>query len=275
MTQTLAPTGTARPDVIAWMDAAVAGDRQAFGRLYEHYHPVVLRFVRHRVRDLSRAEDLAADTFAKALRQIGTFAWVGRDPGAWFITIARNLVADHFKSGRYRVEITTDDILNAAPAAASSLGNPDVDVLAHLDHAELRKALLLLGDEQRECVILRFFRGLDVRETAAAMGKQETAIKALQFRAVRALERVYRTGKATGKRDLPLGPPPVARVPAPRQPEPDPVPEPVREPEPLVRRIAWRCSTCTRRYAQPYATHGAPRPCGGWLEVVDLAGATP
>jgi RNA polymerase sigma-70 factor (ECF subfamily) len=48
-------------------------------------------------------------------------------------------------------------------------------------------AVARLGDEQRECVLLRFVQGLSVSETAAAMGKNEGAVKALQHRAVRKL----------------------------------------------------------------------------------------
>ena len=47
-----------------------------------------------------------------------------------------------------------------------------------------------LGAEQQECVVLRFLQGLSVAETALAMGKNEGAIKALQYRAVRALGRM-------------------------------------------------------------------------------------
>ena len=48
-------------------------------------------------------------------------------------------------------------------------------------------AVSRLGDEQRECVMLRFVQGLSVSETAAVMGKNDGAIKALQHRAVRKL----------------------------------------------------------------------------------------
>jgi RNA polymerase sigma-70 factor (ECF subfamily) len=44
-----------------------------------------------------------------------------------------------------------------------------------------------LGDEQRECVMLRFIQGFSVSETAQVMGKNDGAIKALQHRAVRKL----------------------------------------------------------------------------------------
>ena len=44
-----------------------------------------------------------------------------------------------------------------------------------------------LGAEQRECVMLRFIQGMSVSETAAIMGKNDGAIKALQHRAVKKL----------------------------------------------------------------------------------------
>ena len=48
-------------------------------------------------------------------------------------------------------------------------------------------AVRQLGDEQRECVLLRFIQGFSVVETAEVMGKTDGAIKALQYRAVRKL----------------------------------------------------------------------------------------
>jgi RNA polymerase sigma-70 factor (ECF subfamily) len=49
------------------------------------------------------------------------------------------------------------------------------------------QAVQQLGDEQRECVMLRFVHGFSVAETAQVMGKNDGAIKALQHRAVRKL----------------------------------------------------------------------------------------
>jgi RNA polymerase sigma-70 factor (ECF subfamily) len=50
-------------------------------------------------------------------------------------------------------------------------------------------AVKALPPDQQECIVLRFLRGFTVAETALAMGKNEGAIKALQYRAVRALRR--------------------------------------------------------------------------------------
>jgi RNA polymerase sigma-70 factor (ECF subfamily) len=47
-----------------------------------------------------------------------------------------------------------------------------------------------LGPEQQECIVLRFLQGMSVAETAAVLGKNEGAVKALQYRAVKALARL-------------------------------------------------------------------------------------
>jgi RNA polymerase sigma-70 factor (ECF subfamily) len=95
------------------VERAQAGEAEAFGLLYDRYFDTVFRFVYFRVGNRQLAEDLTSDTFLRALKRIGSFTWQGRDLGAWLVTIARNLVADHFKSGRYRLEITTGDVLDA------------------------------------------------------------------------------------------------------------------------------------------------------------------
>jgi RNA polymerase sigma-70 factor (ECF subfamily) len=165
------------------VELAKAGDGEAFGRLYDRYFDLVYRFIYFRVNDRSLAEDFTSETFLRALRRIATISYQGRDIGAWFITIARNIVLDHIKSARNRLEITTADTIEGPERAPST----EAAVLEVLTSERLMQAVGQLGDEQRECVMLRFVHGLSVAETAQAMGKNDGAIKALQHRAVRKL----------------------------------------------------------------------------------------
>jgi RNA polymerase sigma-70 factor, ECF subfamily len=159
------------------------GDGEAFGLLYDRYVDIVYRFVYFRINDRALAEDFTSETFLRALRRIGTISYQGRDIGAWFITIARNIVLDHLKSARHRLELTTADTLEGKEQAEST----ESAVLGLLQSERLMQAVSQLGDEQRECVMLRFVQGLSVSETAGVMGKNDGAIKALQHRAVRKL----------------------------------------------------------------------------------------
>jgi RNA polymerase sigma-70 factor, ECF subfamily len=168
------------------VERAQSGETEAFGQLYDQYSDTVYRYIYYRVGGKATAEDLTSETFLRALRRIGTFTWQGRDFGAWLVTIARNLVADHFKSSRFRLEVTTGEMLDANEVERS----PEDSVLESLSNAALLDAVRRLNPQQQECVTLRFLQGLSVAETARAMGKNEGAIKTLQYRAVRTLARL-------------------------------------------------------------------------------------
>jgi RNA polymerase sigma-70 factor, ECF subfamily len=175
-------------DAEAWalVAAAQTGDVGAFGQLYDRYLSTVYRFIYYRLGDRVQAEDLTSETFVRALRRLSSLTNQGRDPAAWLVTIARNLILDHVKSARYRLEVSTDELLEPNNPTADA-DSPETMVLAGLTNARLIEAIRELSDEQRECIVLRFLHGLSVSETARVMGKNDGAIKAMQHRAVRRL----------------------------------------------------------------------------------------
>jgi RNA polymerase sigma-70 factor (TIGR02952 family) len=170
-------------DVWALVHRAQQGDPEAFGELYDHYVTMVHRYVYHRVGDRALAEDVTSETFVRALRRIDSLSFQGRDVGAWLVTIARNIVLDHVKSSRYRLEVATADMRDADRAT----DGPEDAVVTHLTNRQLLECVQQLGSDQQECIVLRFIHGLSVSETAEIMGKKDGAIKALQHRAVRRL----------------------------------------------------------------------------------------
>ncbi|WP_255649916.1 sigma-70 family RNA polymerase sigma factor [Frankia sp. ArI3] len=189
---TAAPDGPTESERAALVARARQGDTEAFGLLYDHYAELVFRYALYRLGgDPAAAEDIVSETFLRALRTIGAFRWQGRDIGAWFVTIARNLLIDQARSARRRFEIPTADILAAADERATALAvpGPEESIVAVLTHRELLDAVRRLRPDQQECIALRFLEGLSVRETALAMGRTEGAVRALQLRAIRALAR--------------------------------------------------------------------------------------
>jgi RNA polymerase sigma-70 factor (ECF subfamily) len=180
---------TASPDQLARIEALVqlaqGGDAEAFGQIYEEYVDVVYRYLYVRCGSHHLAEDLTAETFVRALRRLDSFTWTGKDIAAWFVTIARNLVVDHVKSSRYRMEVTTGELLDADEHAQA----PETEVLGQMRDRRLLEAVKTLKGDQQECIVLRFLQGLSLAETAAILGRKENAVKQLQFRAIRALHR--------------------------------------------------------------------------------------
>ncbi|MHA6792545.1 sigma-70 family RNA polymerase sigma factor [Pseudonocardia bannensis] len=174
----------------ALVKACQAGDMQAFSELFDRYHEIVFRYVLFRMGDRTLAEDITQETFVRALRRIGSVSYQGRDIGAWFVTIARNLIFDHVKSSRYRLESTTAEIIELSP----STGGPEQQVLDNATNEELLRCIAKLNPDQQECIQLRFLQGLSVAETAQLMDRNEGAVKALQHRAVRRLAQLLPDG---------------------------------------------------------------------------------
>ena len=174
---------------------AQAGNRDAFGQIFDEYHQPIYRFIVSRVGRPSDAEDLTQLIFVKALEALPRYTARGIPFGGWLFRLARNAVIDHVRTRRDHLELTAEvqrPTEEAGPEATAAL-RQDLDAVA--------KALDVLTDEQREVIELRFFAGLSAREAAEAMGKQEGTIRGLQFRAIASLRRALGTQLS----DAPLG----------------------------------------------------------------------
>lgn len=185
-----APTATVHTedDEEELVRLAQAGDGAAFGRLYDRYLPSIYRYTYSKTSSRSAAEDLTSETFLRAFRAIARRPRAQLNFAAWLVTIARNVVIDHHRSGWSRLAIVTDEV---DPQVDEAIG-PEAAALASVGEAALRAALGRLPDDQRECLLLRFFTGLSINETATAMDRTDGAIKQLQFRATNRLRRILK-----------------------------------------------------------------------------------
>jgi RNA polymerase sigma-70 factor (ECF subfamily) len=169
------------PDVI---ERARSGDRAAFGELYDTHVDAVYRYVLYRVREPSDAEDLASEVFTRAFANIHRYRWQGKSFLAWLYTIARNAVTD-----RRRRERPTVDLDDAYGVAEEGPTAHDRAVRGEQVDA-LRGAVKHLTTEQQEVLVLRFVENMSSRQVAKVLGKNEGAIRALQFRALGRLRKL-------------------------------------------------------------------------------------
>ncbi len=181
---------TVDPQVVSLVERARDGDEHAFAQLYDLYLDQIFGYVRRRVGSREVAEDLVGDVFLRAWRRFDRFEWQGVDLGAWLTTIARNRVHDHFKSARFRLERSTDDIGDRDPSPTTD--HPERVAEARELARSLASALEELKDDHREVIELRFVHDMSVTETAAVLGRTVGATKALQYRALRALAGIVR-----------------------------------------------------------------------------------
>jgi RNA polymerase sigma-70 factor (ECF subfamily) len=176
----------ARPSSWSVVDAVQAGDFSAFAEIYRQHSKSIVDYAYSRTGNRPLAEDVASETFLRALRSIRTVHYSGKELKSWLTTIARNIVIDTMRSPWHRHAIVTADI----PEALGQFDSPEQDVLDGLDQAVLLRGIGDLSAPQRECVWLRFFANLSVDEVGERMGRNATSVRALQYRAVRRLAEI-------------------------------------------------------------------------------------
>jgi len=174
------------PEQQALLERASRADPQALGQVYDQYVNRIYSYIYHRVGQAEQAEDLTGQVFVRMLEAVRTGQGWKSSFSGWLYRIAHNLVIDFY---RRRGRASFVDIDEAPPIIATE-DDPSRQAQATLDREDLRAALGQLTEEQAQVITLRFLEDLSIAEVAAIMGKNEGAIKALQYRAVLALRRI-------------------------------------------------------------------------------------
>lgn len=164
-------------------DAVKEGDSSAFGKLYDHYQPMIYRFVLIKVSRREEAEDITHQVFFQAWQSIRTYQHRGYPFGSWLYRIARNQVIDHYRSQKDDVSLEAADLEDAS----HQVSQPDIS--SKMDMERVMAAIHNLKPEYQDAIILRFVEDLSIRETAHAMEKTEGAIKLIQHRAIEELKK--------------------------------------------------------------------------------------
>src|SRR3990167_7762811 len=161
------------------------GDNNAFGLVYELYFTPVFRYVYLRINNKKEAEDLTQSIFLKVFQSLYRFEEMKSPPLAYFFTVARNAVFDHCKKKK---EVVFADV----EAMENRPANQDTNPARIADENE--KNLIVSGliknnltDEQKEVVALKFTSELSNKEISAIIGKNESAIRQIQCRALKKL----------------------------------------------------------------------------------------
>jgi RNA polymerase sigma-70 factor (ECF subfamily) len=163
---------------------AKRGDKKAIAALYDHHYRAVFNYIYYRVSDQQSAEDLSAEVFIRMINKIPSYKDRGRPFLAWLYTIARNLVIDHYRAGEKREELPIKENLLEHPSLA-----PDQQIQVRQQEDCFRKVLDKLPENQRQLLIFRFINGFSTPEIVDLLEKSDRAIRSLQHRALRSLER--------------------------------------------------------------------------------------
>lgn len=180
--------------ITAWALAARGGDRDALDHVVRALHRDVRRYVIYLGVDPQSADDVAQETFLRALGSLHRFE--GRSSArTWLLAIARRAVVDSLRRASARPRLAdTDDWLSAAERAQPS------SLPGHDDAVALAELLARLPAERRQAFVLTQLVGLPYAEAAlitdCPVGTVRSRVNRARAALVRQLYEAERAGLA-------------------------------------------------------------------------------
>ncbi|MEM8606375.1 MAG: sigma-70 family RNA polymerase sigma factor [Myxococcota bacterium] len=165
------------------MDAYIDGDDAAFRLLFERYAPILLRLTRRHLRSEELAEEIVQQTFFRVHGARNDFRR-GSKLRPWVMTIAMNLVREHWRRKKRRKVTTLEVETQAAPEA--EFMPIEIRQRSQLLHEALEK----LPTSQREVVELHWFQERPYAEVAKIVGTSEGAVRVRAHRAYATLKQL-------------------------------------------------------------------------------------
>jgi len=167
---------------------------RSFEELYDQHFDAVNRYLRYRISSSWDADDLTAAVFLKALENFHKYR--GDAPFAvWLFRIAHNAYVDYLRGRRERPCAEGDMVFSG-----STQTSPEDELLQDEEVKLLRDMLGRLPPEQRDVVSLRYAGELKFGQIAQVLGKTETAVRMMHYRALKALRNEYFSNVEGGER---------------------------------------------------------------------------
>lgn len=159
-------------------------DLDTLVEVYDRFSPGIYRYAMRLLGDVQLAEDCVSETFSRFIKALRAGQGPQDHLQAYLFRVAHNWVTDYYR----RRPLPTLDL--------EALDHPDPNAstekqgMKNAEREQVRNALKLLTPEQQHVIILRFYEGWELEEIADSLQKDIGAVKALQHRAIAALQRM-------------------------------------------------------------------------------------
>ncbi|MBS3983884.1 MAG: RNA polymerase sigma factor [Dethiobacter sp.] len=170
---------------------------EAFGLLYDQNYAAILNYCLRRTGDVELAQDLTAETFVKALKNIGRYEWRGSSFSAWLYRIAGNELTSYFRKGLHKA-VSLEHLRESQGFEPSSPEELEDELIAaqeqlarQQEFLSCRQKISQLPPKYQEVIALRFFAGKSHPEIAEILAKPEGTVKSLLHRGLKKLRSFF------------------------------------------------------------------------------------
>ena len=164
---------------------AKEGDKEAFGDLYELYVDEIYHFSYYRVSNREDAEDIVEAVFIRAWQALAKHPPRKITFRLWLYRITHNAIVDHYRTRKQAV------LLDEGTGLIAPIPTPEMQVNNEEQSLLLHNAIQALKPDHQQVLTCRFFAGLSHKETAQIMNRDEQAVRALQYRAINSLRKLF------------------------------------------------------------------------------------
>lgn len=141
-----------------------------------------------RLREKLDPEDVLQETLVRAYQSLARFESQSEDSFlSWLVAIAENLILDAAKRQRTRRELE----LELEPEPAADGVSPSREARRDERFDRLKKSIAGLSPDYQKVLLLSRNDGLKIQEIAERMGRSESAVKNLLFRAMKELKQSF------------------------------------------------------------------------------------
>ena len=173
-------------DEIKCVKKAARGDASAFESLVMHYQGQIYRLCFRMTGNSEDAQDMTQEAFLKAWKNLSTFQFDSAF-STWLYRLASNCCLDLLRSMKRKPTVSltaeTEDEDGEIIDVADDAPSPEEEAIVSQERDDLRKALALLDDEQRQILILRVVNDLSYTEIAEVLNIKEGTVKSRLSRA--------------------------------------------------------------------------------------------
>lgn len=178
---TTSPSGVDNTAIDACLAQLGQGQLQAMADLYELTHSAVYGFALSILKHTEDAQDVAQEVYLQLYRSAGSYRSQGK-PMAWLLTITRHLALDRLRT---RGKVISLDGERESQLPTWEGVDPDCRLV-------LDSLLALLGQEERQIIVLHALAGLKHREIARVLDLPLSTVLSKYNRGMKKLQQAWK-----------------------------------------------------------------------------------